>query len=189
MGNDETKGGILMGLNMPKITRPFSGVLVDNTMKKQLEEKEKERSKIYGFIGMDVYDLYQQGKLDLPELEAHFEKMKELEQEIAELEAEKQRREQQSKKGGVCSCGQVLSAKDSFCPNCGKPVGNGMITCVCGKQIKSDLRFCPNCGKNVKEILENGGNAGAQTRYRECICGAKVPEGQFMCMECGRKVE
>lgn len=178
-----------MGLNMPKITKPFTNAFADNNTKKLLEEKEKERLRLYGFIGMDVCDLYQQGKLDLPELEVHFEKMRELEQEIADLEAEKQKRELQSKGSSVCSCGQVLSAKDSFCPNCGKPVDNGMITCVCGNQIKSDLKFCPNCGKSVKELLENGGNAGTQIKYRECICGAKVPEGQFMCMECGRKVE
>lgn len=181
-----------MGLNMSKLTNSFSNVLADNSMKKLLEEKEKERSKIYGFIGMDVYDLYKEGKADFPELEVHFEKMKELEQEIAELEAEKQKRELQSKGSSVCSCGQPLSAKDSFCPNCGKPIDKGTITCVCGNEIKSDLKFCPNCGKSVKEILEGGqqpGNAGVQTRYRECICGAKVPEGQFMCMECGRRVE
>lgn len=181
-----------MGLNMSKLTNSFSNVLADNSMKKLLEEKEKERSKIYRFIGMDVYDLYKEGKADFPELEVHFEKMKELEQEIAELEAEKQKRELQSKGSSVCSCGQPLSAKDSFCPNCGKPIDKGTITCACGNEIKSDLKFCPNCGKSVKELLEGGqqpGNAGVQTRYRECICGAKVPEGQFMCMECGRRVE
>lgn len=182
-----------MAINMPKITKPFSGALAENSMKKLFEEKEKERSKIYGFIGMDVYDLYKERKIEIPELAVHFEKMETLEKEIADLEAERQRRELQSKGSSICTCGQPLSAGDSFCPNCGKPVDNGMITCVCGKQVKNDLKFCPNCGRSIKEIMENGGqqsvSPAVQIKYRECICGAKVPEGQSMCMECGRRVE
>ena len=182
-----------MGFDMSKLASPFSGISGGNNIKKLLEEKQKERSKVYGFIGMDVYDLYKQGKAEFPELQVHFEKMQELEQEIAELEAEKQRWELQSRGASTCSCGQPLSAKERFCPNCGKPVDNRMITCVCGNQIKKELKFCPNCGKSVSGLLETGGqqpeNAGMQARYKECICGAKVPEGQFMCMECGRKVE
>ena len=50
-----------MGISMPKLTNPLSGALADNNMRKLLEEKKKERSKIYGFIGMDVYDLHKQG--------------------------------------------------------------------------------------------------------------------------------
>ncbi len=181
-----------MAITMPKITKPFSNAFADNTIKKALEEKEKERSKIYGFIGMDVYDLYKKGQADLPELEVHFEKMRELEEEIAELEAKKQAAERQSKGVKICSnCGQPVSAKDAFCSNCGQPVEEGMMTCTCGNRIKNDLKFCPNCGKSVNELLENG-TAERQLplmRYRECICGAMVPEGQFMCMECGRKIE
>lgn len=182
-----------MAISMPKIANPFSGALAENNTKKLLEEKEKERYKIYGFIGMDTYDLYKQGKLNIPELAVHFEKMQAIEQEIADLEAEKQKRQLQHKGSGVCSCGQKLLPENAFCPNCGKPVDNGMITCVCGKSISSDLKFCAYCGRSVKEILENGAqqseNDTAPVKYRECICGAKVPEGQFMCMECGRKME
>lgn len=182
-----------MAMNMPKIANPFSGALADNNIKKLLEEKRKECSKIYGFIGMDVYDLHKQGRLVIPELAAHFEKIQALEQEIADLEAEKQRRQFQHKGVVVCSCGQKLSVKNAFCPNCGKPVDNGMITCTCGQTISSDLKFCTYCGRNIKEMLESGtkqpGSSNVPLRYRECICGARVPEGQFMCMECGRKLE
>lgn len=180
-----------MGISMPKLTNPLSGALADNNMRKLLEEKKKERSKIYGFIGMDVYDLHKQGKADFPELAVYFEKIEALEQELAELEAEKQSRELRGKKARICSCGQPLSEGSAFCSNCGKPVDNGIITCSCGNLIKSDLKFCPNCGKNLKENMENGGQQSMHEEqvYLECICGAKVPKGQFMCMECGRKVE
>lgn len=182
-----------MAVNMPKITIPFSGMAGGNNIRKELEEKNKERSKIFGFIGMDVYELYKEGKVDIQELEVHFEKMRELEQTIEELEVEKQRQELQSKGSSVCSCGRQLLMEDRFCPNCGKPVDNGMITCTCGKMVKSDLTFCSYCGRNLKEIAQSGqgqaeGNAPSD-KYVECICGAKVPEGQFMCMECGRRIE
>jgi len=182
-----------MIVNMPRIANPFSGVVAGNNIKKQLEEKNKERSKVYGFIGMDIYDLYKQGKVNIQELDVHFEKMKALEQEIADLEAERQRQELQSKGNSVCSCGQPLTTDNRFCPSCGKPVDSGMITCTCGKIVKNDLKFCSYCGRNLQDLISNATEQGAPNepggQYRECICGARVPEGQFMCMECGRKIE
>lgn len=173
-----------MGVTIPKFSNPFSGTVTGNNVKKLLEEKKKERAKIYGFIGMDVYDLYRQGKVNMEELEVHFEKMQALEKEIADLEAERQ--EAKNKGANVCSCGQKLTPENRFCPGCGKPVDNGMITCTCGNLIKKDLKFCSFCGKNLQELA---GQEEEPAEYRECICGAKVPEGQFMCMECGRKIE
>ncbi len=181
-------------MNMPKISNPFSNMTGSNNIKKVLEEKNRERSKVYGFIGMDVYELYKQKKIEITELNVHFERMRELENEIAELEAEKQRLELQSKGSSICSCGQQLTSELRFCPRCGKPVDNGMLTCTCGKMIKKDTQFCPYCGRSVGTLIgnEQEPNAAGQqppVEYRTCICGAKVPEGQFMCMECGRKME
>lgn len=175
-----------MGVTMPKFSNPFSGAVTGNNTRKLLEEKKKERAKIYGFIGMDVYDLYKQGKVDIQELEVHFEKMQALEQEIADLEAEKQKQEAKNKGVSICSCGQKLSSENRFCPGCGKPVDNGMITCTCGNMVRKDLKFCSYCGRNLQGVAEQ---EEEPDKYRECICGAKVPEGQFMCMECGRKIE
>lgn len=178
-----------MAISIPKFVKPISNMVSGNNFKKPLEEKNQERSKIYGFIGMDVYDLYKQGKLNIPELEVHFEKMEVLEKEIAELEAEKQRQEMQTKGSSTCSCGQLLTADSRFCPSCGKTIDNGMITCSCGKTVSSNSQFCTFCGRNLQQEKENIGNPVTQITYRQCICGAQVPEGQFMCMECGRKME
>lgn len=181
-----------MAITIPKIKNPFSGGGGGNTYKnykKLLDEKNQERAKIYGFIGMDVYDLCKQGKVNIPEIEVHIEKMTALEKEIEELMMEKQRQEMQSKGSSVCSCGQPLTAENLFCPSCGKPVDNGMITCSCGKTVRSDMQFCSYCGRNLELEKQKSGNATPNITYRQCICGAQVPEGQFMCMECGRKIE
>lgn len=128
-------------------------------LKKSLEEKNKERAKIYGYIGMETYELFKQGKVSIPEMDVYFENMKTLEEEIEALEKEKQQLEVQNKGNRVCSCGNVLSAKD---------------------------RFCSNCGKALFQMEEPSGQDNSD--YKECICGAKVQEGAFMCMECGRKI-
>lgn len=185
----------MKSINMPKIANPFSNMAGGNNLKKALEEKNRERSKIFGFIGMDVYELYKQKKIDIAELDVYFNQMKELENEIAGLEAEKQRMELQNKGVRTCSCGQPLTAENRFCPKCGKPVDPGVIVCVCGKKVKNDMQFCSYCGRNLKERSGGGQEVDVekanapQMEYRTCICGAKVPEGQFMCMECGRKID
>lgn len=156
-------------------------------IKKSLEEKNQDRAKMFGYIGMETYDLYKQGKVSVPELESYFENMEALEKEIEELENQKAELEAQNSRVLACSCGATLSAKDKFCSKCGKPVEQKNNICECGRKIEEGMAFCPNCGKSI---------AGAQREitqeviiFKECICGAKVPEGQFMCMECGRKIE
>lgn len=159
-------------------------------LKKSMEEKNKERVKIYGYIGMEAYDLFKQGKVSVPELEIYFEKMKALESEIEELEKEKQQLEVQSKGNRVCSCGNVLSAKSKFCSKCGKAVEQKRNICKCGKEIEEGMIFCPNCGENIGQTAISMEEISEQEKEndRECICGAKVQEGDFMCMECGRKI-
>ena len=188
-----------MDMEMPKILNNFAAA---NGVKKALDEKYRERLKIYGYVGMEVYDLYKQNKISIPEVEMHLEKLKEMDKEIADLEAEKQRMEAESGKPNVCSCGCTLTGKERFCPKCGKPVENGAIVCTCGRTVDRGMMFCPSCGKSVKELQEKlsaGAGAGFEgaapaggesvQKYRECTCGAKVPEGQRMCMECGRMME
>lgn len=166
----------------------FSGT---GSLKKSLEEKNREKSKIYGYIGMEAYDLYKAGKLRSEELVMHFRELEILEKEITELEEQIAKAANAGKI--VCSCGKVLNSQMKFCPSCGKPVEPDVVTCVCGRQVKSNMSFCPYCGNNMKENTADTGaekNAGqAEEKVRECICGAKIQEGQFMCMECGRKVE
>ncbi len=157
-------------------------------MKKELENKINEKVKLYGFIGMEVYDMSKDGRIDIPEIQNYLDKMDEISAETEELA--KKIAEQEAKAAGknICSCGYQLSPQDRFCPNCGEEVPKGTILCTCGTELDKSCKFCTTCGKRIEDIINNK-EEPKQPVMRECICGAKVPEGQFMCMECGRKVE
>lgn len=146
----------------------MSNFYPSKNVKKIIEEK----SKILGYIGMELWDMKKEGKIDILELDVYFEKLESLEKEIREIEEEKQRAEMQKKRSGVCSCGHQVKKGMQFCPYCGKSVQN--------PEEKSLSQGESDPGKTGDDL---------QTKVRECICGAKVPEGQFMCMECGRKIE
>lgn len=156
-------------------------------IKKGLEEKNQERAKIYGYIGMEAYNLYLQGKLNTPEFEIYFEKLDDIEKVIAELENQKKDLEEQGKKTLTCSCGTVLSSKDRFCYKCGNPVEQKNNICECGQKVEEGMTFCPKCGNRIGKIEKI--EFVEEVNYKECICGARIQEGQFMCMECGRKIE
>ena len=156
-------------------------------MRKELEEKMNEKVKIYGFIGMEVYDLSREGRIEVPQIKNYLDKMDEINLRIEELE--KKIKEQETKNAGknICSCGCKLKPQDRFCPNCGEVVQRDSLICTCGAELKKNTKFCSACGKKVEDILKD--QEEAQMPMKECICGAKVPNGQFMCLECGRKVE
>ncbi len=158
------------------------------SLKKELEEKMNEKLKIYGFIGMEVYDLAQEKKIDFPQIKNYIEKMDEINQSIDNLE--KQIKEQEARNVGknVCTCGFKLKSQDRFCPNCGEMVQRDEIICICGKELEKDSKFCRACGKSVEEILKIQ-EENRRPPMKECICGAMIPAGQFMCLECGRKAE
>lgn len=167
-----------------------------NSIRKEIEEKVKEKNQLYSFIGMEVYDQCQEKKLEIAGIDMYLEKMQALDEEIKELEARKQSMELQQKGSTVCQCGCVLNANQSFCPNCGREVENGKLICTCGNEVSKTEKFCSKCGASVEQLLQQSEStvqsiaAGSGTAsFKTCICGAKVPEGQFMCMECGRKVE
>lgn len=175
-----------------KVSQSIANFSNSQSLKKSLEEKNKEKSKIYGYLGMETYDLYKGQKLSAPELEIHFEKLGALEKEIAEIEEKLAQAANAGKP--VCSCGCVLNDQMKFCPKCGKPVELDFVICACGQRIKSDMSFCPYCGNKRNVALEPPEQKEAEAVrkeevFRECVCGAKIPEGQYMCMECGRKVE
>lgn len=157
-------------------------------LKKELEEKMNEKLKIYGFIGMEVYDLAQEEKIDFPQIKNYIDKMDEINLSIEELE--KQIKEQEAKNAGknVCTCGYKLKPQDRFCPNCGEVVQRDEIICSCGAELEKDSKFCRSCGRSMEEILKLQ-EESKRPPMKECICGAMVPVGQFMCLECGRKVE
>lgn len=184
------------------ITKNTGNLVIQNSQErvlaKAIEEKLSNKSKLYGYIGMEVYDLHEAGKLDMEELQGYFDKLKVIDDEVKELQEQKQALELQAGKMTTCICGAQVTVADKFCPHCGAPVNNGMIVCACGNQVSKNTRFCNVCGRDLQK--ESGSammqpnvppaaEAPAAVPMKQCICGAQVPEGQFMCMECGRKVE
>lgn len=157
-------------------------------VRKTLEEKMNEKGKIYGFIGMEVYDLSKENRVEIAEIKSYLDKMDALNGEIKELEKQKEELEKKSLKKNICVCGYKLKPQDRFCPNCGEVVERDTVTCTCGAELKKTARFCNVCGKSMEDITKSW-QAVQMPAIKECICGAKVPVGQFMCMECGRKIQ
>lgn len=157
-------------------------------VRKSLEDKMNEKVKIYGFIGMEVYDLSKENRVEIAEIKTYLDKMDVLNGEIEELEKQKEELERKSAKKNICVCGYKLKQQDRFCPNCGEVVEKDTVTCMCGAELEKNAKFCNACGKSMEDIL-NGQRTVQAPAMKECICGAKVPAGQFMCLECGRKIE
>lgn len=193
-----------MGIQMlDTISQNFSSFSANQGLKKNLDEKLNEKTKIYNYIGMETYDLYKAGKLTHPELDIYFEKMNALEQEIANIQMEIDKAKMSVNGSLKCTCGNMLSPGAQFCSKCGKAVETNLITCSCGRQAKRDAVFCSYCGQKISELPaatnnreypEISGGAvpvkmqAGQIRGKECICGAIIPVGQSMCMECGRRI-
>lgn len=171
---------------MSKVQAESGGSL--KTVKKTLEEKMNEKVKIYGFIGMEVYDLSKENRIEIAEIKSYLDKMDELNGEIEELEKKKEELERKGGKKNVCICGYKLKPQDRFCPNCGEVVERDTVICICGAELEKTAKFCNVCGKSMEDIMNNQQNVRLPA-LKECICGAKVPAGQFMCLQCGRKIE
>lgn len=157
-------------------------------VQKNLEDKMNEKVKIYGFIGMEVYDLTKENKIEIAQIKTYIDTMDALNAEVSELEKQKEELERKTAKKNICICGYKLKPQDRFCPNCGEVIAKDTILCTCGTELPKDAKFCNVCGKRIEDIM-NSQESGKETAMKECICGAKVPVGQFMCLECGRKIE
>lgn len=186
--------GLMKKVKIPEKIIPASKVQTEDglslkAVKKNLEERMNEKAKIYGFIGMEVYDLSKEKKIEIVQIKAYLDKMDALNSEIEGLEKQKEELEKKSAGKNICSCGYKLKPQDRFCPNCGEVVARDTLICSCGAELAKDVKFCSVCGKRAEDILQEQEIMKAAPKMRECICGAKVPEGQFMCMECGRKLE
>lgn len=156
-------------------------------IKKELEEIKSKKLKMYGYIGMETYDLMKDNKIELPQLNGYIEKMEELNQIIAEKEEFIKKEEAKNKGENICACGYKLTPQDRFCPNCGEEIPRDTVICSCGAEIQRGAKFCHSCGKSMEDILSQ--QEPQQQPVKECICGARLAPGQFMCLECGRKVE
>ena len=185
--------GIMQKVKIPEVTRVVPKSQAENgnnlkAIKKNLEERMNEKVKVYGFIGMEVYDLAKENKIEIAEIRAYIEKMDAIDAEIQALEKQRAELERKGTGKNICSCGYKLKPEDRFCPNCGEVIEKDTVTCSCGNELSKELKFCNVCGKRVEDIVNTREPVKASV-MKECICGAKVPQGQFMCLECGRKVE
>lgn len=173
---------------LQNIVKPAAGGTNLKMLKSELDEKRNEKIKTYGFIGMEVYDLASENRIDIPQVKGYIDKMNELNAAIEELEHKIADVERSNENQNICSCGYKLKPEDKFCPNCGEAVVLSAVICVCGAEVSRDSRFCQSCGRKMEDIVKIN-DLPAPPPMKECICGAKVPADQFMCMECGRKLE
>ena len=158
------------------------------TMKKELEDLMNAKVKIYGFIGMEIYDLSRENKIEIPQIQNYLDNMDKINQSIEDMEKAIKEKEAKNAGKNVCACGNKLKPQDRFCPNCGEVVRGDTVICTCGAELGKGVKFCNSCGKSMEDILK-ALEEPRQLPMKECICGAKVPAGQFMCLECGRKIE
>ena len=155
---------------------------------KALEEKMNEKAKVFGFIGMEVYDrLSKEHKLEITQIKNYLDKIDLLNQEIQVLENQKEKLEIKNTGKNICTCGYKLKSQDRFCPNCGEVISKMPAVCACGAKLQKGTRFCGSCGRNVEE--PQASEPDQEKPAKQCICGAMVPDGQIMCFECGRKIE
>lgn len=181
--------GFMKKMKIPDITKDGGNKSQSiKSISKALEEKMNHKAKIYGFIGMEVYDLSKEKQIEIVQIKNYLDQMDALNQEIEELEKEKAELEVKNAGKNICTCGYKLKPQDRFCPNCGEVISKDITVCVCGAKIDKNTKFCRTCGKSIEEVQKALEPAQPKT-MRECICGAKIPEGQFMCFECGRKIE
>lgn len=185
--------GLMKKVKMPNNMQIASKATPSNgenlkTMKKELEDLKNAKAKVYGFIGMEIYDLSRENKIEIPQIQNYLENMDKINQSIEEMEKAIKEREAKNAGKNVCACGYKLKPQDRFCPNCGEVVPRDTVICSCGAELDKNARFCHSCGKSMESILKKQEESAKQP-MKECICGAKVPAGQFMCLECGRKIE
>ena len=143
--------------------------------KQKMKPLIAEKAKMYEFIGMEVFDMYVAGEMNLEKIEPFCQKIETLNIEIRKLESEITPK--------ACECGEKLKKGSKFCSSCGKSIVVEKI-CECGEKFKEGLKFCTSCGKKVVVNLI----PQAQIATVECVCGAELESGTLMCMECGRRV-
>ena len=179
--------GLIKKVKLPDALGQSSDKKNRKTISRLLEDKTNEKIKLYGFIGMEVYDFSKENKIESVQIKHYLDKIQSLEEEIQELEQQKAELEAKNVGKNLCSCGYKLNPQDRFCPNCGEPVSKSATYCICGAEIVKNSKFCGFCGRSLETATSETQPVKIRPP-RECICGAKVPEGQSLCFECGRKI-
>jgi|GEM_PF-3231314 len=161
-----------------------TNVGIVDTNKSKLKLLVAEKTKMYEFIGIEIYDLFIDGKICMEEIEPFCKKIKEISAEIGQLQIVI------AKEANICECGGKNKKGARFCISCGKAVvGNATKTeaCICGEKLIKGNKFCASCGNNnnTQQALHQ---CIERPVIRECVCGAALESDVKMCMECGRRV-
>ena len=185
--------GLIKKVKMPDAIQDAFGAAGEKTpslkaVNRALEERKNEKAKIFGFIGMEVYDRFSRDHtLEIAQIQNYLDKMDIINREIQELEHQKKELEVKNAGKNICACGYKLKPQDRFCTNCGEVISKASLICVCGAKLNKGAKFCGACGRSVEEPKTT--EPGKEKSVKKCICGAFVPDGQFICFECGRKIE
>ena len=168
-----------------RATNMASYVGIHDADKAKIKTLAAEKQKMYEFIGMEAYSLYEAGTFSHPDIEPFLQRIKELNNEIGQLEGKPV--------GPVntCECGEVFADGMKFCMKCGKKVeykeegkeDNNTVTslaCECGQELPAGTKFCNACGRPVKP--------SSKPSVVECVCGAVFAQGSKTCDECGRRM-
>jgi hypothetical protein len=81
-----------------------------------------------------------------------------IEQRIHEIDDALQRASTaRRRRGGLrCECGAPLDWGAHFCANCGRPLGEPVVTCArCNAPLPAEARFCANCGSVAEETAHS----------------------------------
>jgi hypothetical protein len=94
-----------------------------------------------------------------------------LEQRIHAIDESLNRATAARRHGGPrCECGAPLTWTAHFCPNCGRPTGQTVVSCSrCGAPLPADARFCASCGSVADAAI------GEQTAHGERLSEDGTP--------------
>ena len=160
----------------------------------------KQKEKLLRKLGEEVYALYAPEDPEIAEWASTCEAIATIEDEIAEIEREKEKvrqgilpRESRPLHGHICPrCRRSLPQEAVFCPECGSAAadvpppstGTGAKCPHCGEALPESAADCPNCGEKVSLVAtEDGATAGVCPN-----CGVELPGEAQLCPSCGEKL-
>jgi ribosomal protein L40E len=133
-------------------------------------------------IGNKAIELSKAGPLDPLELAPLLEQVRQLEQEIANKEAEKARIKQEAPPPPPESAPVVPVAPTP------RSALYGHICLKCQIELPPEAKFCPKCGGPVQDVAPPATPPPAAGTA--CVqCGTAVPPGAAFCPLCGGRVE
>jgi len=139
------------------ITETASKTGIYDVNKQKMKSLIAEKAKMYEFIGMEIFDLYEAGKVEISSIEPFCKKIIGLNAELALLENATIQNEH------LCECGAKLHEEMKFCAVCGKKVSafdpiKPSVTetpvieytqCVCGAEVEVGSPMCMECGRRI----------------------------------------